>query len=387
VKRKHKSLLAAFLGTVLLVIGGVYFSTRGRPYQPPSFGFHGESKDLRQSVVVPTLDTPMPKGRNVVWCGTTQLGWKHLEKDVLHAPPVIPGAEPVISRLNRALLKENDLPAGSFIATAGYIKDGIAEKVKTEMAQRFQKTVELGSMLEPDGILVYSYLQTACAFSIPFFDNREPFRFRDSTGEETEVTAFGIEEKHEYAYQRLRDQIDVLYALRNRRKMEVEEFALDLCKDSSPNQFVVASVPPKEDLLATLRDVEEKIDKYPKRVVSETGNPEAVNFCKEFGIRDVLLVPNMNWEIQHRFAELEGSDKKFANPGFTGYHIERAEQMIRFKLDRSGAELASESKIYCKPMATHYVLDRPFLIYIKKRGQKHPFFVMWVDNAELLSKP
>jgi hypothetical protein len=27
---------------------------------------------------------------------------------------------------------------------------------------------------------------------------------------------------------------------------------------------------------------------------------------------------------------------------------------------------------------------RPFLIYLKKRGAGHPFFVMWVDNAELL---
>lgn len=37
--------------------------------------------------------------------------------------------------------------------------------------------------------------------------------------------------------------------------------------------------------------------------------------------------------------------------------------------------------------STHYVCDRPFLIVVKKRGAKQPFFVMWVDNAELLSKP
>ena len=27
---------------------------------------------------------------------------------------------------------------------------------------------------------------------------------------------------------------------------------------------------------------------------------------------------------------------------------------------------------------------RPFLIYMKKRDADRPFFVMWVDNAELL---
>ena len=41
----------------------------------------------------------------------------------------------------------------------------------------------------------------------------------------------------------------------------------------------------------------------------------------------------------------------------------------------------------CKPMAIHFVCDHPFLIVVKKQGAKRPFFVMWVDNAELLCKP
>ena len=80
-------------------------------------------------------------------------------------------------------------------------------------------------------------------------------------------------------------------------------------------------------------------------------------------------------------------DKRFLNAGFEGYYIAKAMQTIRFKLDRSGAELASEAQMPCKPMATHFVCDRPFLIFVKKRGAERPFFVMWVDNAELLCKP
>ena len=73
----------------------------------------------------------------------------------------------------------------------------------------------------------------------------------------------------------------------------------------------------------------------------------------------------------------------------TGYKAwtKAAMQTIRFRLDRSGAELASEAQMPCKPSATHFVCDRPFLIVVKKRGAEHPFFVMWVDNAELLCKP
>jgi hypothetical protein len=64
--------------------------------------------------------------------------------------------------------------------------------------------------------------------------------------------------------------------------------------------------------------------------------------------------------------------------------VDVAQQDICFRLDRSGAELASESKMYAMPVATHYVFGKPFLIYMQKRGEKQPYFVMWVDNAELL---
>ena len=107
----------------------------------------------------------------------------------------------------------------------------------------------------------------------------------------------------------------------------------------------------------------------------------------EFGPNDVLLIPNLNWEVRHHFTELEGRDKLLLNAGFRDYYIAKAMQTIRFKLDRSGAELASEAKHLVCPMATHFVCDRPFLIYVEKRGAERPFFVMWVDNAELLCKP
>ena len=39
-----------------------------------------------------------------------------------------------------------------------------------------------------------------------------------------------------------------------------------------------------------------------------------------------------------------------------------------------------------KPGASLFRLDRPFLIIFQKRGAKHPFFVAWLENAELLEK-
>ena len=136
------------------------------PYTVPPVVLSGDSKDLRQSVVVPTLDTPMLQNRNVIWCGTLQLAWNHLGKDVLHASPQIQGAEAVVSRLNGTQFGENYLPPESYLAAAGFAKDGVVDRGKAEMKRRFQKDIEIDvirplilvAILVLIGFLLYKYV-------------------------------------------------------------------------------------------------------------------------------------------------------------------------------------------------------------------------------------
>jgi hypothetical protein len=378
-KRGYLALIAALVVLVVVGIVAFQFSRRGQPYRPPQVSFEGSSADLRQTVVVPTLDTPMPSAKNVVWCGSLQIAWNRLRDDVLRAPPSIAGAEAVVSRLNQAALTEQDLPEDSFLAAAGFLKHGIVETIRGQMLERFQRDVQFDDIRGDAVVLAYSYLQTHVKFTIPFFENEKLFLFKDSQGRETHVTSFGIRPEDEYAYGRLRHQVEVLYVYRDPGKeltQQPDEFVVDPCRDSTPNQIVLACVPRKETLAATLEYVAEKIRGFP---------PKA--FERHVGPNDVVLVPNLNWEIDHRFAELEGADKRFLNQGFEGYYFDTVRQTIRFKLDRSGAELRSEVKAIVTPEPTYVLFNRPFLIYIKERDADQPFFVMWVDNAELLSEP
>ena len=125
-----------------------------------------------------------------------------------------------------------------------------------------------------------------------------------------------------------------------------------------------------------VEDVERKIAEHP------AGPNERQIICDA-----QVLIPCLNWSITHHFAELEGPDKRFLNRGFDGLWVATALQEIDFRLDRSGVELESEAKHVVSPIPTNYIVNQPFLIYAKKRGASRPFFVMWVDNAELLSKP
>ena len=110
-------------------------------------------------------------------------------------------------------------------------------------------------------------------------------------------------------------------------------------------------------------------------------------YMRELGIADVLLVPNVFFKLDHHFTELEGRDKIVLNAIGRGLFVGVAFQGIGFRLDRSGAELESEAAIEVECVGLPPpIFNRPFLIVMRRRGAEHPFFVMWVDNAELLCR-
>jgi hypothetical protein len=164
----------------------------------------------------------------------------------------------------------------------------------------------------------------------------------------------------------LRD-VEVLYSSGG---ADDAELVTDPCKTSMPNQLLLARVTPQPSLAATVARVETLMQR-------DQGSPSV----------DAVLIPNMCWRIEHDYREL--LRKKVANPGFDGYFIRHARQSFDFRLDRKGARIVS--KWQGGVVATSAPLppchfDRPFLLIMKQRGAKHPFFVMWVDNAELLQQ-
>jgi hypothetical protein len=57
---------------------------------------------FQETVVVPTLDTPMPKGKNVIWCGTFAMAWGELSTKVVKEPIRLKDAGEICGRLNAA---------------------------------------------------------------------------------------------------------------------------------------------------------------------------------------------------------------------------------------------------------------------------------------------
>ena len=172
------------------------------------------------------------------------------------------------------------------------------------------------------------------------------------------------------AYEKLRKQPAILYR-KNDEDYQLKECIIDLDQTSQPSQIIVALLEPKASLAETMMELEKKI-----------AEDQMERYGGGFDGSAVLIVPDIFFDITHHFAELEG--RRFVNAAMKGQVINRAQQDVMFKLDRSGAELRSEAKVAEESVSPPFIFNRPFLVVMKKRGAEHPYFVMWVDNAELL---
>lgn len=337
---------------------------------PPSVD--GSTDSLQATQIVPTLDTPIEAGKNVIWCATFQAAWKGLQNDIVGEAVKLDGASEICDRLNAANDPAEFMPPKSFYAASGWSDDGIVERIERGFSARFpDKPAPVFPGLAPGGFVAYAYLETSVPFTVPYFDADAPMQFVSSDGGKTPIRAFGIRDEDGDAYGELRKQAKILFESYSgdEHNPVVDEFILDLCIDSRPVQLVAARIERKRTLGEMIAYVEEKIQ--------SREDPWYI------GGNDVILVPNMCWRLAHHFAALE--KKPFLNEGVLAKQIDVALQDVHFRLDRSGAELASQAHVgWASAGKDLYVFDRPFLVVLRLRESKKPFFAVWVDNTELL---
>lgn len=319
-----------------------------------------------ETVVVPTLDTPIPASKSAIWCASFQLAWNRLKNDVVKEPIRLKNAQEVADRLNKAEVSENDLEKGSYYAAAGLVADGITEKIKEDMHERFPG-VEVPEFDDSLGLVsvAFAYLKAEIRFKHRY-EETNGMRFHSEVGSEPRVQASGILFVRGERRRQLRDQVRVLFD-----DDDTGQFAIDVDIDSRPNQLILSRIARKGNLADTLETMNQKIKTR-----------------RDFGSSvSTLLFPEMRWSTTHHFEELEG--KALENAGREGNYLSRCMQMITFRLDSVGAIVEStakgeEKKSESRPRDFHF--DRPFLLIMKKRDAEQPFLVIWVANAELLQK-
>ncbi|MCL5282995.1 MAG: hypothetical protein M1376_24180 [Planctomycetes bacterium] len=261
-----------------------------------------DSKNLKQTVVVATLDCPLAEHKNAIWCATFQMAWDKLKQDIIGEPIQVLGAEELANRLNGAPFPTGSIEDKSYYAVAGFVQKGIIKEIQKEMRRRFPSepvpTFDSRYTTFPDVILAYAYLNIDVAFQYPYYTYLRAFDFQGSSGEKTGVTAFcaqtsGPSKDREH----VRNQVEVLY-YDSGGSSDTAQFAVDPSKQTQPYQVILACMPQYSTLGEAAKALQNKIAAF-----KNDPNNEAL---RRLGPGDTLIVPDVLYKLTHHFGELLG---------------------------------------------------------------------------------
>jgi len=309
--------------------------------------------------------------RNVLWCGTFQLAWNEacalIGGDLHFAPD-----SPLVADLNKKAFTTNDLDAASYVALAGFVKDGIHEKIHRALDQKFRGSAvpelipEKTLWTRPQDIVAYAYLFKNLEFEVPFEHLPDLLNFRGQTAPTFGMGAFTN------GHAQMASQVMILdYA-------GPEDFVIELKTKSAEERLILAKIQPKTTLDETIEVVESR---------SATAQPKAAL------PGDELAIPKFNFDLIRNYDELEGAALVTHNPNVAkDLLLKSAMQDIRFQMDEKGVRLKSEAHISigcaARPEPTHsMIFDKPFLLLLKRSNAGHPYFAMWISNGELFASP
>ncbi|MBN1403624.1 MAG: hypothetical protein JW942_04055 [Opitutales bacterium] len=324
--------------------------------------------------VVPTLDTPIANDRNAVWCASLPAVWKHVEGTITNGPIAFAEPNATADRLNAAPDPIEDIAERDLFLAAGFVRDGIVQTIQNGMHERFP-SVALPDMvnLPQESLVAYSYLNAQVKFAIPYEGEEHSLRFSPNGEDWTRVQAFGVygEDGKDAAL-----QARVLYYTVWEEGPVIIDCAIELDRSEYNDSIVIAFMSHKPSLADMYAEVQAKIAAAQLSPVDNTLHGE-----------DTLGVPKIRFNLNRDYKEL--CNVPLGKGAIEGYHFDRISQRIRFVLDENGAELESDTIMLaslCVDDGRHFTFDRPFLLYMKKRYAERPYFVMWVENAELLQK-
>lgn len=325
--------------------------------------FTANAEDLTRTLVSPVLTSTVPDSTNVIYCASFQLAWNKLRQDYARGPVRLTGNPPFVDELNAGDFTQSDIAEASCLTLAGQYNEGVLDRIGQEMRDKFSAPMP---NIQPfprenrensSDYMIYAYMEKKLIFANAFEHISQGINFAG-----TQVSAFGkINSRDDFAQQA------ILY-------MDTTGLAVELVPQGGTDCIYLAQMTQPTTLEAGWNILRQRL-----------GHPGDTR-C--FGESDRLLIPKMNFSILRDYTELLG--KRFVNATMQSYSISMAIQDIRFRLDERGAVLKSFAVIAATPCSapideTVYLeFDRPFLLCLKEKGIANPYFVMWVDNPELL---
>ncbi len=319
------------------------------------------SGKLRSTVITPHVECTIVPGTNILWCSAFQYAWNEL-CDLAGGPITMVSQPSSVTILNKKAGEREDIDEMSCVAAAGLVDKGIYEKIRNEMKRKFNgKTdLHLNNSATPAGWVAYAYLFKELPFQWAFTRSHETLAF-----EGYYVDSFGIDQ----LLQCQEDEPKMVSQVSIFDYNNENDLIIELKTQAKEDRLILAKIPPAATLDKTIDLVERRITASEPAAMSEL---------------ESLWVPVVNFDVLQEYSELCGKPICSTNKAIDGTSIIAAQQSIRFRLDERGAVLKSEVMMANALPIRDLIFDKPFLIMLKRKQSKNPYFALWVGNAELL---
>jgi len=293
-----------------------------------------------------TMEHPISENRNAVYAVSFLYGWNTL-KDLVGYPVARHDAnDKDFKLLNESMSYQNVLNKSEYDVDVAFKRE----------------------LLE-----ITAYFKKSLSFAEKFQKAVKPVLFNG-----TAVQAFGL-----FSYDvEVGKEIEILYYENDSR------FIVKLQPKDAEQEIILAKgIAMDKTFAATLEEIAQlKKDRYQEKTDSEK------IWKYNFNYGDTLAVPVLNFNIEANYKNLEG--KSFLAEGGL-YQVKKAYQRTALILDELGAEVESMAELAVDsaapmtrpelPKPKKFIFDGPFLVLLKRKDSKNPYFAAKIVNEELMN--
>lgn len=296
---------------------------------------------------------------NYVWGGAMNLAWTELGENILHEELQLKTDDKIalkmVEKLNNAPFSNNDLDEESY-----YIKSGYGQKTVDEINRESRKKFpsksfsDLEMDLDLTDIISYAYFLKEVEYETMFKE-------RDVLFGGKEVKGFIADNEEQ------RENIKII------KYEDDDKFIIKLKLKDEQDELILAK---GYDM------------KNPQQIVDEM-NKNNKKHLLNIQDSDRFKAPKLHLDHNRDYIELIG--KYLANKGFEDYFIAQMFENIKFDMDEKGARAENEAVIVLTKEAIrrpkkpkNFILDKPYWVIMKRADSKNPYFILGVNNTELM---
>jgi hypothetical protein len=303
---------------------------------------------LTQTEFAATLENPLTAGKNVVYAPTLLFAWDKV-RELLKSQVIIDSN----SSLDFLLLNAST----------------------THQRALTDSEYEVTGAIEGKAIIAKAFFNKTLPFDVKMQAAESPMAFGDA-----QVQAFGM-----YYYDEdVARNAEIMYYKDN------DHFVLKLHPKDKQHEIILAKG--LGEYHNALADGLRMTDAWIQQGKKEKADPDQ-QWKYSFGHDDLFSIPAFKFNIETNYKKLEGEN--FATADHGQHFIQTAWQRTALILDENGAVVESEAVIVVDSAGArmpdehplkHLVFDKPFLVVIKRVEQANPYFVMKVENGELMKR-